>query len=178
MKTYLDWAGHEYTLRRRLVVLFLLGTVFWWVFPFLLVRGSRALDRRLRLRPFGAGLGNRLGGAGLVLVGASLGLSAVKAQVDTGSGTPLPMMPTQRLVVKPPFTYCRNPMTLGAILGYLGVGVWLGSVSAIGIVAGLGGLLLLYVRFVEEKELAARFGPAYLRYKRATPFLLPRMPRR
>ena len=29
-----------------------------------------------------------------------------------------------------------------------------------------------------EAELAARFGPAYLRYKRATPFLLPRVPRR
>jgi len=42
----------------------------------------------------------------------------------------------------------------------------------------LGALLVVYVRFVEEKELAARFGPAYLEYKLATPCLLPRMRRR
>jgi protein-S-isoprenylcysteine O-methyltransferase Ste14 len=78
-------------------------------------------------------------------------------------------------VVQPPFTYCRNPMTLGTILGYGGIAVWLGSVSAVGIVAAVGALLLVYVRTVEEKELEARFGPAYQEYKRTTPFLLPRI---
>ena len=28
------------------------------------------------------------------------------------------IMPTERVVVQPPFTYCRNPMPLGTILGY------------------------------------------------------------
>jgi len=174
---YLDWASHEYSLRRRLVVLVVLGTLFLGAFPFLLVRGARRLDMRFRFRRSRAGIIHRIAGAGFGLLGAFFGFSSVRAQVETGSGTPLPMMPTQRLVVKPPFTYCRNPMTLGTIFGYLGVGVWLGSVSAIGIVAALGGLLLLYVRFVEEKELEARFGPDYLEYKRITPFLLPRVRR-
>lgn len=178
MNKYQDWASHEYTLRRRLVVLLFLGPLFLGAFPFLLVRASRRLDMRLRPRRLRAGNANRIAGVGLGLMGASFGLSSIRAQVETGSGTPLPMLPTQRLVVKPPFTYCRNPMTLGTILGYLGVGVWLGSVSAIGIVAALGVMLLLYVRLVEEKELAARFGPDYLEYRRITPFLLPRMRRR
>jgi protein-S-isoprenylcysteine O-methyltransferase Ste14 len=175
---YLDWASHEYPLRWRLVVLFVLGTLFLGLFPLLLVRGSARLDRRLRLRRFRAGIINPIAGVGLGLAGAFFALSSIRAQVETGSGTPLPIMPTQRLVVKPPFTYCRNPMTLGTILGYGGVGVWLGSISAVGIVAVVGALLLVYVRFVEEKELEARFGPAYLEYKRTAPFLLPRMRRR
>lgn len=178
MNKYLDWASHEYTLRRRLVVLFVLGTLFLGLFPLLLVRGSARLDRRFRLRRFRAGIINPIAGVGLGLAGAFFALPSIRAQVETGSGTPLPMMPTQRLVVKPPFTYCRNPMTLGTILGYGGIGVVLGSVSAVGIVAVVGALLLVYVRFVEEKELEARFGSAYLEYKLTTPFLLPRMRRR
>jgi len=41
----------------------------------------------------------------------------------------------------------------------------------------LTALLLSYVKFIEEKELAARFGAEYLAYKRETPFILPRKPR-
>jgi protein-S-isoprenylcysteine O-methyltransferase Ste14 len=175
---YLDWASHEHPLRRRLVVLFVLGTLFLGLFPLLLVRGSARLDRRLRLRRFRAGIISPIAGVGLGLAGAFFALPSIRAVVETGSGTPLPMMPTQRLVVQPPFTYCRNPMTLGTILGYGGIGVWLGSVSAVGIVAAVGALLLVYVRFVEEKELEARFGPAHLGYKRNTSFLMPRMRRR
>ncbi len=56
MNKYLDWASHEYPLRRRLVILFVLGTLFLGLFPLLLVRGSARLDRRLRLRHFRAGI--------------------------------------------------------------------------------------------------------------------------
>lgn len=177
MDRYVRWARHEHSLRTRLMVLVPLGPLFIVVLPFLLVRGARALDTTCRLRRFGSTTGNRVGGALLGLAGAVLGFSSVRAVVDA-AGTPLPVMPTRRLVVRGPFAYCRNPMTLGTILGYLGVGVWLGSVSAVGIVAGLGAALLLRLKLVEERELAARFGTAYLEYKRRTPFLLPRVPRR
>lgn len=86
----------------------------------------------------------------------------------------MPVMPTQKLVVIRPFTYCRNPMTLGTILAYLGVCVWIGSISAVVIVLIFTILLLLYVKLLEEKELEARFGAEYLEYKRNTPFILPR----
>ena len=80
--------------------------------------------------------------------------------------------------MKGPFTYCRNPMTLGTFAAYLGISVWIGSFSAIALVLILIVVLLLYVKLVEEKELEDRFGFEYLEYKRNTPFLLPRLRRR
>ncbi len=111
----------------------------------------------------------------LILGGGILAIWSIYAQVTIGEGTPLPVMPTQKLVIRAPFTYCRNPMTLGTFLAYLGIGVWIGSWSAVAIVLILIGSLLLYVRFIEEKELEARYGPEYVEYKRSTPFILPRL---
>jgi protein-S-isoprenylcysteine O-methyltransferase Ste14 len=68
-------------------------------------------------------------------------------------------------------------MTLGTIVAYLGICVWVGSISALVIVLMLITLLLLYIKRIEEKELAVRFGAEYLEYKRSTPFILPRKPR-
>lgn len=174
MRKYLQWASREYTERARLVALVPLAVLFLLVLPLLLVRVAGRLDRRLRLPRLSARRAGRVAGASLGVAGLALGLWSIASQVTVGSGTPLPMMPTQRLVVEPPFTLCRNPMTLGTVLAGLGIGVWIGSFSAIGIVMALGAALLAYVRLVEEKELEARFGQDYLDYKRSTPFLLPR----
>ena len=178
MKKYLDWASRKYTMRQRMIALVPLAFLFLLILPFLLVRGSGRLDRKLRLPRFRAGQVNRIAGASLGVAGVSFALWSIGSQMTVGSGTPLPMMPTQRLVVKPPFARCRNPMTLRTILGGLGIGVWIGSFSAIAIVAALGTALLTYIRFIEEKELEARFGQDYADYKRTTPFLLPRVRRR
>ena len=35
------------------------------------------------------------------------------------------------------------------------------------------GLLLIYIKRVEEKEMEIRFGQDYLAYKQQTPFLIP-----
>lgn len=115
MRMYREWAGREYSLGTRVVVLGFLGIVFLGLFPFLLVCGGRKLDSRLRLQRVRPGAASRVAGAGLIATGAVFALSSIRAQVDLGSGTPLPMMPTQRLVVVPPFTWCRNPMTLGTL---------------------------------------------------------------
>ena len=88
------------------------------------------------------------------------------------------MMPTQKLLTTGPFRYCRNPMTLGTILAYGGLTIAAGTPAGLTIVILLASLLLLYLKLVEEKELAERFGDEYLAYKREVPFILPRMPRR
>jgi protein-S-isoprenylcysteine O-methyltransferase Ste14 len=36
---------------------------------------------------------------------------------------------------------------------------------------------LSYIRLVEEKEMVARFGEAYLAYRRGVPFIVPRLRR-
>lgn len=74
-------------------------------------------------------------------------------------------MPTQRIIVGGPYTYCRNPMVLGTFIASLGICVWIGSLSAIVIVMILSGMLNSYINLVEEKELAVRFGSKHLEYK-------------
>ena len=96
-------------------------------------------------------------------------------QVKIGRGTPVPIAPTQRLVVIGPYKYTRNPIEFGAIWYYLGFGCFLGTFYH-GVVCMLLGLLVgtLYHKFVEEKELLQRFGNDYAEYKKQTPFLFPR----
>lgn len=82
-------------------------------------------------------------------------------------------MATQKLVVKRPYTYCRNPMALGTTAFYFGVAIWTGSLSALGLSLIYPVVILIYIKLIEEKELEKRFGLEYLEYKRRTPFLIP-----
>jgi protein-S-isoprenylcysteine O-methyltransferase Ste14 len=114
----------------------------------------------------------------VTILGFSLGFWSVNTQLTQGRGTPLPVMPTQELLTEGPFRYCRNPMTLGAILAYLGIAVAARTVAGTALVVSLAATLLVYLKRLEERELAERFGEAYLAYKRGTPFIIPRRPRR
>lgn len=104
---------------------------------------------------------------------------AVLAQWRTGEGTPAPIAPTRRLVITGPYRLCRNPIELGAVLYYYGLGALAHSVTA-GLFMFLCAFLVgtCYHKFVEERELFLRFGEEYLEYKRRTPFLIPRLWRR
>ena len=82
-------------------------------------------------------------------------------------------MPTQELLTDGPFRYCRNPMTLGAILAYLGMAVAVGTIAGTALVLCLAASLLVYLKRLEEGELAERFGEAYLAYRRQVPFIIP-----
>ena len=86
-------------------------------------------------------------------------------EVNGGDARMTPVSPPKRNVT-------RKPMA-NVIDVLIGLSIYLGSVAAIGLVALFAGLLLLYVKVVEEMELAARFGDAYLELKRTTPFLIP-----
>lgn len=95
--------------------------------------------------------------------------------VIAGKGTPAPIAPPQRLIVSGPYRLSRNPMQLGGMLYYFGIGTLLGS-------ALIGSLMLalyfvlgtLYHKFIEERELKIRFGKEYEDYRDRTPFLIPR----
>lgn len=113
----------------------------------------------------------------LTVVGFSLGFWAVVTQLDRGRGTPLPVMPTRELLTEGPFRYCRNPMTLGSILAYLGIGIAVGTIAGTALVCSLATSLLAYLKLLEEGELAERFGQDYLTYKNEVPFIIPRLPR-
>ena len=107
-------------------------------------------------------------------LGLLLSASAGWYQLKEGKGSPLPFVPTQKLVTIGPYELCRNPMALGAIVYYIAISVWMGSVIALGLTVVVSCLFLIYIKMVEEKELEKRFGEEYRMYKRRTPFLIPK----
>jgi len=174
MSRYTKWAQREHSEARRIAITLLAGPVFLGLLPFLVAGVGPRLDRRLGLPSLKIGRVNRVLGGLLMVLGFSLGFWSVITQLDRGRGTPLPVMPTQELLTEGPFRYCRNPMTLGTILAYLGIGVGVGTIAGTVLVLGLAGSLLTYLKRFEEGELAERFGEAYLAYKREVPFIIPR----
>ncbi len=178
MSRYSNWAKREHSAARRIAITLLAGPVFLGLLPFLVAGAGPRLDRRLGLRPLKRGGVNRIVGGLLMVPGFSLGVWSIITQLTRGRGTPLPVMPTQELLTEGPFRYCRNPMTLGTVLAYLGIGVGAGTTAGTGLVLGLAASLLVYLKRLEEGELAERFGEAYLAYRREVPFIIPRPPKR
>jgi protein-S-isoprenylcysteine O-methyltransferase Ste14 len=178
MSRYAKWSQKEHPEGKRIAATFLAGFVVVILVPYIVIKAGPALDQVLGIPPFRVGMVNYLLGGVLLVVGLSLGMWSVYAQLTRGRGTPLPMLPTQELLTTGPFQYCRNPMTLGTILAYLGIAIIAGSVMGLVLMACFIGLLLLYLKRMEERELAERFGEAYLAYKRKVPFIIPRRPRR
>jgi protein-S-isoprenylcysteine O-methyltransferase Ste14 len=173
MNRFKKWADHEYSKKQRIIAVIFGGLIFWTVIPFFMIVVSSYVDLWLCLPTFYYGLINPGVGLLFMIVGWLFANWTVVVQFSLGKGTPIPLMATQRLIVKGPYTYCRNPMTLGTDLFYLGVAIWLGSLSAIGLSLVYPVGILIYIKLIEEKELEDRFGFEYLEYKMKPPFLIP-----
>jgi protein-S-isoprenylcysteine O-methyltransferase Ste14 len=162
-RTYSKWG------RQALIVTF---PVFFILF-FLFAPGWWGSQRF----PIPMGLGGTAGWyVGLPISGSGVALYLwtivlfAKAQ-----GTQVPVAPTQTIVTSGPYAVSRNPMVTSAIFMVCGAGLLFNSLSFI-----LAGLViptsyLIYIKLVEESELEARFGEAYLSYKKSTPFIVPTM---
>ena len=154
------------------------GIFFWLVIPLAIIVGSFYLDRWFHLPSIRYGAANGLIALLFMVPGWLFANWTIKVQYSLGKGTPIPIMATQKLVIKKPYTYCRNPMNLGTAFYYVGVAIWVGSLSAFGLALVYPVGILAYVKVIEEKELEERFGIEYLEYKRATPFIIPHFRRR
>ena len=174
----LEQASHEYRPKQRTIAMLFLAPIFLFILPWLFIWLGARLDRWLQMAPVLDLPFNLILGLLLILPGWSLGMWANYSQLTIGRGTPVPLMATQKLIVQPPYTYCRNPMALGAFGMYLGVAILFHSIGAAIVVLLFAGLLLIYIKRVEEKEMEIRFGQEYLTYKRQTPFLIPRLGKR
>jgi protein-S-isoprenylcysteine O-methyltransferase Ste14 len=174
MEQFEEWAKREYSARQRIFAILLAGILFVLLIPLGIALSAGILDRILPFPRLHFGMPNIIAGGVISFIGWALAMWSIIAQFRLASGTPLPFMPTRKLIITGPFLYCRNPMTLGAILGYFGEAVILGSLSALVIVIILTVVLLLYLKLVEEKELEARFGDEYIAYRDVTPFMFPR----
>jgi protein-S-isoprenylcysteine O-methyltransferase Ste14 len=170
----LEQAKHEYSEKKRFVALLFMTPIFLFALPYFFIQVGARLDQWLQLPqilylPF-----NLILGLLLTVASGLFGMWSIYSQFTIGRGTPVPLMATQKLIVQPPYTYCRNPMALGTFGMYLGVATLFGSIGAAILVLLFAGCLLTYIKIVEEKEMEIRFGQEYLAYKQRTPFLIPR----
>ncbi|MCP8318052.1 MAG: isoprenylcysteine carboxylmethyltransferase family protein [archaeon] len=169
---FVEWAKKEYSKKQRIIALIPLGVLFAILIPFILIM-LPSLDMYLGLPKFISEPFNFIIAPFFFLPGSLFSAWSVLVQFRIGKGTPAPMMPMKKLIVRGPYAYCRNPMTLGGVIFYLGFGILTGSISSIGFTILFMSLLLAYIKFIEEKELGARFGQEYIEYKKRTPFLIP-----
>ncbi len=174
----LKQAKREYSPGKRIRALMIEGVFFLGILPGALVYFSPLLDRQFELPSLAFGVVNIVLGCGFVVAGFPLGWWAVYVQFTIGRGTPVPVMATQQLIIQKPYSYCRNPMALGAIVAYLGIAILIGSISAVALVLTFAVLLLAYIKFLEEKEMELRFGEAYQEYRKHIPFIIPRLRQR
>ena len=111
------------------------------------------------------------------IIGIPWMLSAVFWQLIRGKGTPVPIVPTKHFLQNGPYKYVRNPMIMGFFLYILSWAFlsnrWLALVAT----ALVQALLLMEIKFIEERELIKRFGDAYREYKKDTPFMIPKLPK-
>jgi protein-S-isoprenylcysteine O-methyltransferase Ste14 len=73
-----------------------------------------------------------------------------------------------------PFRYMRNPMSLGAVILMLGLGLYESSVSILLLAWALFLFFHVVVVYVEEPGLEKRFGESYREYKRSVNRWLPK----
>jgi len=174
MEKLLELAKKEYPAKKRFTALFLEAIFFLIILPFLLVWLGGAVDRCLNLPDLSAGIFNVLLGVPVIFAGWLFAIWSIYVQFTIGRGTPIPVMATQELIIQPPYSYCRNPMTLGAIVMYTGVSILVGSIGAFLLVVIGATALLTYIHKFEEQEMILRFGDAYKAYRRQTPFFIPK----
>ncbi len=169
MDKFIDWAQKEHKVGSRIIATMIAGSFFVFAIPYLLLLLANFADAHMNIPRFHYYLVNYVIGALIIIIGLFFAVWSVLVQVFKVRGTPLPMMPTKKLLISGPFKYSRNPMSFGVLLHYLGIAVWVGSFSYVLIIAIFASLLFMYIKRVEEKELERRFGQEYLEYKRITP---------
>jgi len=93
-----------------------------------------------------------------------------------GEGSPIPLKDTQtiKVVISGPYKYCRNPMIFGYMLIWIGLGLMFNSFFlTIGFTLIITLLLIIAVKFWEEKDLEKRLGNDYIEYKKDVSFIIP-----
>lgn len=99
-------------------------------------------------------------------VGAAIVVWCVGSFVFVGRGTPFPLDPPRRLVVRGPYAYVRNPMYVGALLVLAGAAIRFASLPLFIYAAVFLLALHAMVIFYEERVLREQFGADYEAYMR------------
>jgi protein-S-isoprenylcysteine O-methyltransferase Ste14 len=138
------------------------------IIPFLLYRTGAPL---MRTSPGTL----QIVGAIVYVLGLSMQLYTTSLFFRFAQGTLAPWQPTQKLVIRGPYRYCRNPMITGVVMMLLGEGLFFNALAIL-----IWGCLFfvmntMYFIFKEEPAMLARFGDSYVEYKRQVPRWIPRL---
>jgi protein-S-isoprenylcysteine O-methyltransferase Ste14 len=111
----------------------------------------------------------RLAGWVMILLGTAGYLWCASNFVRQGLGTPAPIAAPERLVVRGPYRFTRNPMYVSVMLVILGQAAlrWSGALLLYAAFVLLA--FQLFVLLYEEPALTRRFGDDYLQYRRTVP---------
>lgn len=173
-KTVADAAGKERSEGYKVTAVAIGGAAFLLVAPAILFGLSYLLYEHVLLPSTGT---IRAVLAWIATLGGLLFWGwTIYTQSQVGKGTPVPLAPPRELIVTGPYRYCRNPMQLGMIVYYFGLGTLLNSVW-VGMLMFVSGLILggLFHKAFEEPELEQRFGREYEEYRFRTPFIFPKL---
>jgi protein-S-isoprenylcysteine O-methyltransferase Ste14 len=150
-------------LKNLIFTLVVPGTVAVYV-PWLIARGQ----------PVGS-LAHVLTSSVLVLLGGAIYLWCLWDFAFFGRGTPVPIDPPRRLVVRGPYRYTRNPMYLGVLTAILGWAVLFRSLPLVLYAFAVGVVFHLFVVFYEEPRLRRAFEADYEYYSARVGRWLPRV---
>lgn len=138
------------------------GLIPWWLTRW---EWSTPLPFWIVLRVFGTAL---IAGGVIALVHAFV------AFVLEGGGTPAPVAPTRRLVVRGLYRYVRNPMYIAVVGIVVGQALLLGRLVLLLYAAPIAAAMGAFARGYEEPALQQQFGIEYAAYRRAVPAWRPR----
>lgn len=149
---------------RAVMLLPFMNTVIIPSILLLLFRDAAIGSRPLAVESTAAFASSLVMAGGLVLVVRSVGLF-----FRLGKGTLAPWDPTRVLITEDVYRFSRNPMKAGLFLILIGECILLRS-TALAVWTGCFIVAnVAYIRWFEEKGLAARFGSAYSDYCRRVP---------
>jgi protein-S-isoprenylcysteine O-methyltransferase Ste14 len=103
---------------------------------------------------------------GLLIVAGLIPPVHAFVQFVKAGGTPMPIAPTQRLVVTGFNRYIRNPMYAGLITAIVGQALLFGSWWLLLYAAAFWVITASFVRWYEEPTLVREYGDEYETYRR------------
>lgn len=92
-----------------------------------------------------------------------------------GKGTLAPWTPTQTLIIRGPYKYCRNPMITGVFFILIGESFLLRTANMLIWTFAFFLINTFYFILKEEPDLYKRFGEEYKKYKKNVPRWIPRV---
>ena len=151
---------------KTLVQIVSFWSIFLGILPFILLWATQRLADFEVALPVPTGI--------LFLLFSLLGLSSAYFMVSWGEGTPLPLDATNKLVLRGPYAFIRNPMAVAGVGQILSLALFFGSwpIAIYGVVGGLAWHFI--IRPIEENDLSRKFGAEYESYRSRVRCWIPR----